>query len=96
MTIRSLLCILAAALLLAGCGITPVGDRIRSAAVQRGAAAYDQGLDDACWYVCQAASIGSVRRQFGGDDGAAMSYRQFCDECGGRDNAADEALIESR
>lgn len=56
--------ILAAALALAGCGFTPEGDIVRSAVKERGAQAYDEGIANSLWFICNAASVGSVRRNF--------------------------------
>lgn len=76
-----LLAPVAGALLLAGCGFTPQGDMIRAAAKTGGAQVMDEGLNNAEWYICQAASIGAVRRRYG-KPGLAEAYRTLCDQNG--------------
>ena len=76
-----LLAPVAGALLLAGCGFTPQGDMIRAAAKTGGAQIMDEGLNNAEWYICQAASIGAVRRHYG-KPGLAEAYRTLCDQNG--------------
>lgn len=61
--IRSLA--IAAALLLGACGMTPQGDLVRDVVRERGAQAYDEGLANSLWFMCNAASVGSIRRTFG-------------------------------
>lgn len=65
----------AALALLAGCGFTPEGDALRAAIAAKGAEAYDAGLDNSVWFVCNAASIGAINRRFGSDPD---SYLKFC------------------
>ncbi len=77
-----------AALFLAGCGFTPQGDALRAAVANRAAQAYDEGLENAVWFVCRAASIGSVKRRWSTPD-AARTYREFCSESG-----ADAVLVD--
>ena len=66
---------LASALALAGCGITPQGDLVRDVLRERGAQAYDEGLANSLWFVCNAASVGSIRRTFSGNMDA---YNAIC------------------
>ncbi len=77
-----LLAPVAGALLLAGCGFTPQGDMIRAAAKTGGAQVMDEGLNNAEWYICQAASIGAVRRRYGKPE-LSDAYRKLCDQAGG-------------
>lgn len=63
---------------LAGCGFTPQGDLVRDAIRDKGAQAYDEGLENSLWFICNAASIGSVRRRFGGSADSASAYRALC------------------
>ena len=77
-----LLAPVAGVLLLAGCGFTPQGDVLRAAVKSGGARVMDEGLNNAEWYICQAASIGSVRRRYG-KPGLSDAYRTLCDEAGG-------------
>ncbi len=67
-----------AALLLAGCGLTSEGQALRDAVSTKGAAAYDAGLANAEWFICQAASVGSVRRRYGSGE-LADAYRELCE-----------------
>ena len=76
-----LLAPVAGALLLAGCGFTPQGDMIRAAVRAGGAQVMDEGLNNAEWYICQAASIGAVRRHYG-KPGLSDAYRTLCDQVG--------------
>ena len=78
----SLLAPVAGAFLLAACGLTPQGDMIRAAVKTCGAQAMDEGLNNAEWYICQAASIGAVRRRYG-KPGLSDAYRTLCDQAGG-------------
>lgn len=56
--------IVVAALALAGCGFTPQGDLVRDVVRERGAQAYDEGVANSIWFLCNAASVGSIRRTF--------------------------------
>ena len=66
---------------LGGCGFTPQGNALRAAVKAGGAQAMDEGLNNAEWYICQAASIGSVRRRYG-KPGLSDAYRTLCDQTG--------------
>ncbi len=65
-------------LLLGACGFTPQGDFVRQQVSEKGAQAYDEGLANAHWFVCNAASVGSVRRAYGKSETDARLYREFC------------------
>jgi hypothetical protein len=67
-----------AVLLLSGCGLTPQGDLARDFAKTEGALAYDEGLANAEWFVCSAASIGSVQRRYGAAPDLAAAWRSLC------------------
>ena len=67
-------------LFLGGCGFTPFGDSIRSAVKNYGAQAYDEGLENSEFYICKAASVGSVVRRYGGNKAAA--WNKLCTEDG--------------
>ena len=77
----SLLAPVAGAFRLAACGLTPQGDMIRAAVKTGGAQVMDEGLNNAEWYICQAASIGAVRRRYG-KPGLSDAYRTLCDQVG--------------
>ncbi len=66
---------------LGGCGFTLQGNALRAAVKAGGAQAMDEGLNNAEWYICQAASIGAVRRHYG-KPGLAEAYRTLCDQTG--------------
>ena len=63
-------------LLVAGCGQTSFGDQVRNTLRQRGALAMDRGLANSEWLMCEAASIGAVKRRYGGSK--AQAYRDLC------------------
>ena len=67
------------AFLLAGCGLTPQGDFARRAVATEGARIMDAGLENAEWFLCNAASIASVKRRYGKNQDTADAYRQLCD-----------------
>jgi hypothetical protein len=69
--------IIALALVLAGCGITPEGDIARGVVREKGAQAYDEGVANSLWFLCNAASVGSVRRAFGKN---MTAYNDICSE----------------
>ncbi len=71
-----------ALLLLAGCGLTLEGDAARLAVQQYGAQAYDEGLANAEWFICNAATIGAVRRKYGKTEDMAATYRRLCQDTG--------------
>lgn len=79
-TVRSLVAALALVLgvPLAGCGLTPEGALIRDTVAAKGAQAYDEGLENAEWFICNAASIGAVRRKYGRDPKSAETYTNLC------------------
>ena len=64
--------------LLAGCGLTPQGDAVRSGIATKGAELADNALENAEWVVCFAASIGSVKRRYGVTPERAKEYSNFC------------------
>lgn len=70
--------LLAVAAALASCGFTPQGDFVRDVVKTRGAEAYDAGLENAEWFLCQAASVGSIRRRFGRDPQTVSAYNAIC------------------
>ncbi len=77
--------------LLAGCAQTPEGQIVRDVVKTRGAAIADAGLENAMWFACNAATIGSVRRMFGRDATSAINYRALCTREGVDDVIGDPA-----
>ena len=73
---------IAGTVVVAGCGFTPQGDFVRNAVSEQGAQAFDAGLVNAEWFICQAASIGSVKRHYGQSKEAADAYNELCDQAG--------------
>ena len=67
-------------LFLGACGFTPFGDTIRSAVKDYGAQAYDEGLINSEFFICKAASVGSVVRRYGA--GKAAAWNELCREDG--------------
>ncbi len=66
----------AAALLLAGCG--GAAQQAREVIATEGATAYDEGLVNAEFFVCRAASVGSVQRRYGRSADLAEAWRTLC------------------
>ena len=48
--------------------------------VAKGEDVADQGLAGAEWYVCRAATVGSVLRRYGTSDDRMAAWRQLCTE----------------
>ena len=63
---------------LSACGFTPQGDLVRSTIKDKGAQAYDEGIENAEWFLCNAASVGSIRRKFGRDERMSAAYNTLC------------------
>lgn len=74
------LAILALALSLSACGFTPQGDLARDVVRERGAQAYDEGLENGLWFMCRGASVGSIRRKFGASRDLMAAYNTLCSE----------------
>ena len=64
---------------LAGCGFTGAGNFARDAVSDYGAQAMDEGLVNAEFFVCQAASVGSVMRRYGASAEKAEAWRALCE-----------------
>lgn len=69
---------LALTLLAAGCGLTTEGSAIREFVKVEGAGAYDEGLLNSEWFICRAASVGSVLRRYGQSVEKAEGWRALC------------------
>ncbi len=65
-------------MLTCACGLTPQGDVIRAAVSEKGALAMDEGLTNAEWFLCQAASVGSVKRRYGSSPERSKAYTDLC------------------
>jgi len=79
------------ALMLAACGLTDTGTRARDIAASEGARAYDEGLANAEFFICRAASVGSVQRRYGRTADTAEAWRVLCH---GDGEAAVEVIRE--
>lgn len=65
---------------LTGCGLTGFGDNIRENIQERGRDVADQSLENSMWFLCSAASIGSIKRRFGVNADMAQAYNAVCEE----------------
>lgn len=72
--------------LLAGCGFTPESIAARDLVKAVGAQVYDEGLANSEFFICKAASVGSVLRRYARSEETAAAWRILC-----RDNP--EAVI---
>ena len=66
------------AVLLAACGFTEAGGLARGFVASEGARAYDEGLANAEFFLCRAASVGSVQRRYGRSTETAQAWRTLC------------------
>ena len=73
--------IIAAALFLGACGLTPQGDFIREAIKAGTENAARQGLINMEWGLCWGTPIGAIKERYGG--GKAGAYNELCDRNGG-------------
>ena len=60
------------------CGFTEKGDLVRDAVRTYGAQAYDEGLENAEFYICRAASVGSIVRRYGQEPKLFHAWRALC------------------
>lgn len=77
MTAASLIMAGLVALALTGCGLTPTGDAFRAGAVDVVQRAADGGVRNARDYLCEAATIGSLKRAFASAE-LVGAYNEFC------------------
>lgn len=85
------LALILAAALPAACGFTDTGTRVRDFVANEGAKAYDEGLANAEFFLCRAASVGSVQRRYGRTAETAEAWRVLCF---GEGSAAAEVIRE--
>ena len=71
--------LLAAVAVIAGCGFTPQGDAVRRAVAEGTARAGDTSLENAEWFLCEAAPVGAVKRRYGANGDMASAYAKLCD-----------------
>lgn len=60
---------------LTGCGFTQAGTAVEAKARGAAAKAFDEGLENAEQFVCNDASVGSIKRRYGHAPGV---YNDFC------------------
>ena len=75
---RKMLLALPLALSLVACGFTSSGDFVRGAIADYGSQAMDEGLINAEFFVCRAASAGSVIRRNGKSAETAEAWKTLC------------------
>ena len=66
------------ALALGGCSYIPFYDTATAAISVEGANSADEALKNAEWTLCNAATIGSVNRRYGGSKVLSNAYRTLC------------------
>ena len=64
--------------ILASCGFTSYGDFVRSSVESYGSDAYDEGIDNALFFLCRATSVGSVVRRFGSSEAKLTAWSVLC------------------
>lgn len=69
-----------AMLLLGGCGFTREGDAFRAAVRDFGAQGADAELENLEWGICNAASIGAVKRRYPAGSKKAAGREALCGE----------------
>lgn len=69
---------LAGALALSGCGVTGAGESLRQFVVEEAAEANDRDLAEAELFVCQAASVGAIKRRYGQSYNQLRAWDQLC------------------
>ena len=65
-------------LTLTGCGFTSAGAAFKATAREAGRQAMDAGVAQATWFLCSAASVGAIQRQFGRSEAMADAWRALC------------------
>jgi len=78
MNTKRLWVLLLMSLLFTGCAFTPYGNAVRHTAKTAGAQAMDKGVENSKWFLCEAISVGALRRWIGGDATLASAYQTLC------------------
>lgn len=65
-------------ILLSGCGFTPQGDALRATLREKGKAVAAESLDNSEWFMCRAASVGSVKDRYGVSMEKVIAYNSIC------------------
>ena len=63
-------------------------------AKQKGAEFYDAALAESEWFMCYAASIGSVKRRYGAEPERAKTYNALCSQTGASELITGPAVPE--
>lgn len=66
------------AVALGACGQTSLGNALRTGVVVKGAEIADEGLVNSEWFVCDGASVGSIKRKYGVSADRRDAYNRFC------------------
>lgn len=66
-------------LALAGCQGLTLSDTTRATVATEGARVADHALGDAAWFICYAATVGSIRRAYGESQEAWLAYNELCE-----------------
>ena len=67
-------------LFLSSCGFTETGDTVSDYVKKYGAQSYDRGLENAEFFMCRAASVGSVLRRYFVDDEKRAAWVILCSD----------------
>jgi hypothetical protein len=67
-----------AMLVLTGCGVTPAGQAAREAVEKYAATIADGELENLEWALCNAVSVGAVKRRYDGNSEKGKAYIAFC------------------
>lgn len=65
-------------LVLAGCGLTPQGDFIRSTVATQGREAAAAALENTEWALCRAMPVGAILDRYGRSQEQADAWRTIC------------------
>lgn len=63
---------------LAGCGLTPQGDLLRSEVASQGREAAATALENTEWALCRAMPVGAIKDRYGRSAELSAAYNQLC------------------
>lgn len=64
---------------LGACGFTAEGDILRTTIRDAGAKAADAELINVEWALCNAVSVGAIKRRYGNNSEKLKAWKKFCD-----------------
>ena len=64
--------------LLAGCGLTPQGNLVRSEVASQGREAAATALENTEWALCRAMPVGAIKDRYGRSAELTAAYNQLC------------------